>query len=425
MFNFRNEILEALGLDSSAPPLMNLIQRGSTVQTPSMAPQPYQLSPPLVQLEVGRSDRSAPLVSAEESGYLVGGPEAVNIAGDSELLMTNQEVEVCEGVVPCLVNNGMLKDSRISLDNLEELSAIKEEIVVEVTDKNENLLAPVNRVGIDDEHDTDNDDGFSNSVEQIEKSVRKLVGKTPNDYVNPDEVFALEAVIQDGVLMGNESDIVLLNVTLLSIALKTRGGSNVGGVGMNIDFAFLIRIVLTNMRLVVRVAVEPFCLSVNTRSFYANPKLLRSSGIPFDPVEIKSNFSLSARNNSSVQCVFECGFLESRWLKPEECLLIANEGLSILRLLLDQFMDTLVGILLVAVVILLMLVWYDKDEGGEMWSLIGEDETVSKTAKVVPEEVDIQEKNCMVLASTIVVNEHCIFLVTQTGMGVEKRKVHS
>lgn len=42
-----------------------------------MAPQPYQLSPPLVQLEVGRSDRSAPLVSAEESGYLAGDPEAV------------------------------------------------------------------------------------------------------------------------------------------------------------------------------------------------------------------------------------------------------------------------------------------------------------------------------------------------------------
>nr|GMD18462.1 calcium-transporting ATPase 4, endoplasmic reticulum-type-like [Ipomoea batatas]GMD75037.1 calcium-transporting ATPase 4, endoplasmic reticulum-type-like [Ipomoea batatas] len=425
MFNFRNEILEALGLDNSAPPEMNPVQRGSRIQTPSMAPQLYQLSPPLVQLEDGRSDRSAPLVLAEESGYLVGGSEAVKIAGDSELLMTNQEVKVCEGVVPCLVDNGMLKDSRTSLDNLEEHSAINEEIAVEVTDKNENLLVPVNRVGIDDEHDTDNDDGFSNSVEQMEKSVRKLVGKTPNDYVNPDEVFALEAVIQDGVLVGNESDIVLLNVTLLSIALKTRGGSNVGGAGINIDFAFLIRIGLTNMRLVVRVVVEPFCLSVNTGSFYANPKLLRCSGFPFDPGEIMSNFSLSARNNSSVQCAFECGFLKSRWLKPEECLLIANEGLSILRLLLDQFMDTLVGILLVAVVILLMLVWYDKDEGGEMWSLIGEDETVSKTAKVVPEEVDIQEKNCMVLASTIVVNEHCICLVTQTGMGVEKRKVHS
>nr|GMC77562.1 heat shock 70 kDa protein 6, chloroplastic-like [Ipomoea batatas] len=233
MFNFRNEILEALGLDSSASPLMN------------------PLSPPLVQLEVGRSDISAPLVSAEESGYLVG------------------------------VDNGMLKDSRISLDNLEELSDIKEEIAVEVTDKNENLLAPVNRVGIDDEHDMDNDDGFSNSVEQMEKSVRKMVGKTPNDYVNPDEVFALEAVIQDGVLMGNESDIVLLNVTLLSIALKTRGGSNVGGAGINIDFAFLIRIVLTTMRLVLQVEVE---LDV----FYGNPRMQGCSEFPFDPGGILS-----------------------------------------------------------------------------------------------------------------------------------------
>nr|GMD35317.1 sodium/proton antiporter 1-like [Ipomoea batatas]GME00343.1 sodium/proton antiporter 1-like [Ipomoea batatas] len=87
------------------------------------------------------------------------------------------------------------------------------------------------------------------------------------------------------------------------------------------------------------------------------------SGFPFDPGGIKPEFSLSAQNNSTEQCVFEYGFLESRWLKPEGCLLIANEGLLIFRLLLNQFMDTLVEILLVAVVKLLMLGWYNKEEG--------------------------------------------------------------
>ncbi|KAL2470427.1 Calcium-transporting ATPase 4 [Abeliophyllum distichum] len=195
-----------------------------------------------------------------------------------------------------------------------------------------------------------------------------------------------------------------------------------------------------------------------------------------------------------------------------------HEGPSIFRLILDQFNDTLVRILLGAAVVSFVLAWYDGDEGGEMeitafveplviflilivnaavgvWqennaekalealkeiqsehatvirdgrkitnlpakelvpgdivelrvgdkvpadmrvlnlisstfrveqgSLTGESEAVSKTTKVVPEDVDIQGKKCMVFGGTTVVNGHCICMVTQIGMDTEIGKVHS
>ncbi|XP_022997896.1 calcium-transporting ATPase 1, endoplasmic reticulum-type-like [Cucurbita maxima] len=194
-----------------------------------------------------------------------------------------------------------------------------------------------------------------------------------------------------------------------------------------------------------------------------------------------------------------------------------HEGTSIFKLVLEQFNDTLVRILLAAAVVSFVLAWYDGEEGGEMeitafvepiviflilivnaivgiWqennaekalealkeiqseqasvirngkrvsivskdivpgdivelrvgdkvpadmrvlrlisstfrveqgSLTGESEAVSKTAKAVPEDTDIQGKKCMVFAGTTVVNGNCIFLVTQTGMSTELGQVHS
>ncbi|RAL37444.1 hypothetical protein DM860_000138 [Cuscuta australis] len=195
-----------------------------------------------------------------------------------------------------------------------------------------------------------------------------------------------------------------------------------------------------------------------------------------------------------------------------------HEGPSIFRLILDQFNDTLVRILLVAAVVSFVLAWYDGDEGGEMeitafveplviflilivnaivgvWQennaeqalevlkeiqsdhatvirdgirvsslpakdlvpgdivelqvgdkvpadmrvihlisstfrveqgpLTGESEPVSKTTKVVPEDVELQGKKCMVFSGTTVVNGHCFCLVTHTGMATEIGQVHS
>ncbi|KAK1285657.1 Calcium-transporting ATPase 4, endoplasmic reticulum-type [Acorus calamus] len=164
-----------------------------------------------------------------------------------------------------------------------------------------------------------------------------------------------------------------------------------------------------------------------------------------------------------------------------------HEGPSIWSLIVDQFNDTLVRILLVAAVVSFVLAWYDGDEGGEMgitafveplviflilivnaivgvWqesnaekalealkeiqsehamvkrdgelvpnlpakelgSLTGESVAVNKThRKVGMDDVEIQGKECMVFAGTTVVNGSCVCLVTQTGMNTEIGKVHS
>ncbi|GAV71403.1 E1-E2_ATPase domain-containing protein/Cation_ATPase_C domain-containing protein/Cation_ATPase_N domain-containing protein/Hydrolase domain-containing protein [Cephalotus follicularis] len=195
-----------------------------------------------------------------------------------------------------------------------------------------------------------------------------------------------------------------------------------------------------------------------------------------------------------------------------------HEGTSIFKLILEQFNDTLVRILLAAAIISFVLALYDGEEGGEkeitafveplviflilivnaivgIWqesnaeqalealkeiqseqanvfrdgrrvsnlpakdlvpgdivelrvgdkvpadmrvlslisstfrveqgSLTGESEAVSKTAKAVAENTDIQGKKCMVFAGTTVVNGNCICLVTQIGMNTEIGKVHS
>ncbi|XP_018467743.2 heat shock 70 kDa protein 6, chloroplastic-like [Raphanus sativus] len=66
--------------------------------------------------------------------------------------------------------------------------------------------------------------GGSTRIPAVREVVRKLTGKEPNITVNPDEVVALGAAVQAGVLAGDVSDIVLLDVTPLSIGLKTFGG---------------------------------------------------------------------------------------------------------------------------------------------------------------------------------------------------------
>ncbi|MGI8913915.1 MAG: Hsp70 family protein, partial [Chloroflexota bacterium] len=55
-------------------------------------------------------------------------------------------------------------------------------------------------------------------------TVRKLFGKEPNKGVNPDEVVAVGAAIQAGVLKGDVKDVLLLDVTPLSLGIETHGG---------------------------------------------------------------------------------------------------------------------------------------------------------------------------------------------------------
>jgi molecular chaperone DnaK len=66
--------------------------------------------------------------------------------------------------------------------------------------------------------------GGATRMPVIQQLVRKLTGKDPNLTVNPDEVVALGAAIQAGVLAGEVSNVVLLDVTPLSLGLETLGG---------------------------------------------------------------------------------------------------------------------------------------------------------------------------------------------------------
>lgn len=66
--------------------------------------------------------------------------------------------------------------------------------------------------------------GGSTRISAVQQVVKQLSGKDPNMTVNPDEVVALGAAVQAGVLSGEVSDIVLLDVTPLSLGVETLGG---------------------------------------------------------------------------------------------------------------------------------------------------------------------------------------------------------
>ncbi len=66
--------------------------------------------------------------------------------------------------------------------------------------------------------------GGSTRLPMVQELVKKLTGKEPNRSVNPDEVVAVGAAIQAGVLGGEVKDIVLLDVTPLSLGVETQGG---------------------------------------------------------------------------------------------------------------------------------------------------------------------------------------------------------
>ena len=68
--------------------------------------------------------------------------------------------------------------------------------------------------------------GGQTRMPAIQEAAKKLFGKDPNRSINPDEVVALGAAVQGGILQGDVKDVLLLDVTPLSLGIETLGGVN-------------------------------------------------------------------------------------------------------------------------------------------------------------------------------------------------------
>ncbi len=131
-------------------------------------------------------------------------------------LSTTQETQISVPFITAINNEPKHLEVKLTRAKLNELTS----------DLLERVVAPVKQALADAGSSIDHVVlvGGMTRMPAVQEKVKELVGKDPHKGVNPDEVVAIGAAIQAGVLSGDVKDVLLLDVTPLTLGIETKGG---------------------------------------------------------------------------------------------------------------------------------------------------------------------------------------------------------